>query len=317
MEPAAGRQVHRDQPPATDGQRQEPGRRRRPGARGAWAAASVTIYLTRCRAVAHVPRDPWSRTARAAPDGRRRRDRRRRVGARRLAAGHRGAEPTPHAVALDRVAHRPRDGVRHPRRRGVGRTAARGADGARSARAGAAGPRRGPRRCTIADGPDQADSRLRPRARRARSTARPPRDRIRRRKPWVFLRLRLFGWYVRFTSMPPRATAPGPGSGTAREAGSARFYGRSPVGRNAATRHPARRPRGRVSGTLVDAARHADRPIVAPGGGATLRASRRCGRRRGLPRWAPARQGRLRRIPVLPISTTVDAPVEMRRLVRA
>jgi hypothetical protein len=30
----------------------------------------------------------------------------------------------------------------------------------------------------------------------------PPRVRIRMRKPWVFLRLRLLGWYVRFTLVP-------------------------------------------------------------------------------------------------------------------
>jgi hypothetical protein len=27
------------------------------------------------------------------------------------------------------------------------------------------------------------------------------------RKPWVFLRFRVFGWYVRFTTLPPRVTA--------------------------------------------------------------------------------------------------------------
>jgi hypothetical protein len=44
---------------------------------------------------------------------------------------------------------------------------------------------------------------LRPRARRARRTARPPLVRIRRRKPWVFARLRLLGWYVRFKGRAP------------------------------------------------------------------------------------------------------------------
>ena len=34
-------------------------------------------------------------------------------------------------------------------------------------------------------------------ARRAEMMARPARVRMRRRKPWVFARRRLFGWYVR------------------------------------------------------------------------------------------------------------------------
>ena len=50
----------------------------------------------------------------------------------------------------------------------------------------------------VADTPDQAESRERPRARRALITARPPRVRILRRKPWVLLRLRVLGWKVRF-----------------------------------------------------------------------------------------------------------------------
>jgi hypothetical protein len=41
--------------------------------------------------------------------------------------------------------------------------------------------------------------RLRPLARRRRSTSRPPRVFLRARKPWVRLRLLLWGWYVRFT----------------------------------------------------------------------------------------------------------------------
>jgi hypothetical protein len=43
-------------------------------------------------------------------------------------------------------------------------------------------------------GGDQADRRARPLARRADSTARPARVRIRSRNPWVFARRRLFGW---------------------------------------------------------------------------------------------------------------------------
>ena len=51
-----------------------------------------------------------------------------------------------------------------------------------------------------------AHKRLRPLARRALRTARPPREDMRARKPWHLARLRLFGWYVRFISNPPRRT---------------------------------------------------------------------------------------------------------------
>src|SRR5436190_1062982 len=43
----------------------------------------------------------------------------------------------------------------------------------------------------------QADRRARPLARREVMMARPARVRMRSRKPWVFARRRLFGWYVR------------------------------------------------------------------------------------------------------------------------
>src|SRR4051794_14095815 len=44
------------------------------------------------------------------------------------------------------------------------------------------------------------EMRLRPLARRRRSTSRPPRVFLRARKPCVRLRLLLWGWYVRFTA---------------------------------------------------------------------------------------------------------------------
>ena len=44
---------------------------------------------------------------------------------------------------------------------------------------------------------DQADRRARPLPRRVARIARPARVRMRRRKPWVFARRRLFGWKVR------------------------------------------------------------------------------------------------------------------------
>ena len=50
---------------------------------------------------------------------------------------------------------------------------------------------------------NQADRRLRPRARRRASTRRPPLVAIRARNPWRRLRTRLLGWKVRFTSPTP------------------------------------------------------------------------------------------------------------------
>jgi hypothetical protein len=47
-------------------------------------------------------------------------------------------------------------------------------------------------------GLDQADSFLRPRARRARRMFRPPTVAVRARKPWRRARTRLLGWKVRF-----------------------------------------------------------------------------------------------------------------------
>ena len=103
-------------------------------------------------------------------------------------------------VALHRGAEAPADGVGHPRRiiGSIGEEAQRNRAGPLPA-----GPREGLERRTVANVPDQAERRFRPRARRARSTARPPLVRIRRRKPWVLARLRLFGWYVRFTGRAP------------------------------------------------------------------------------------------------------------------
>jgi len=49
----------------------------------------------------------------------------------------------------------------------------------------------------------QADRRARPLWRRAASTARPARVRMRSRKPWVFALRRLFGWNVRLLTGAP------------------------------------------------------------------------------------------------------------------
>jgi hypothetical protein len=51
----------------------------------------------------------------------------------------------------------------------------------------------------VPDPPDQADSRLRPLRRRDLMIARPARSDMRCRKPCFLARLRVFGWYVRFT----------------------------------------------------------------------------------------------------------------------
>src|SRR5262245_26418543 len=128
----------------------------------------------------------------------------------------RGTKPPTNPVAIDRGSATPPDGVRDPWRQVRPVEARAKGDGAcpMSGR-----PGEGLEGRTVADAPDQAESRFRPRARRERSTARPPRDRIRTRKPWVFLRLRVFGWYVRFKSLASsRSTARGSKQGPAREA---------------------------------------------------------------------------------------------------
>ena len=64
----------------------------------------------------------------------------------------------------------------------------------------AAGAARPPARCSPRRSA-QADRRSRPLARRADRMARPARVRMRSRKPWVFARRRLFGWYVRLLTV--------------------------------------------------------------------------------------------------------------------
>jgi hypothetical protein len=109
----------------------------------------------------------------------------------------RGSEASARPVARHRVADAASDRVRDARcGRFVGRDDANG-DGSAARRPYVRERLEGR---TVADRLAQAASRLRPRARRDLSTARPPRVRIRERNPWVFFRLRLFGWYVRFTN---------------------------------------------------------------------------------------------------------------------
>jgi hypothetical protein len=56
----------------------------------------------------------------------------------------------------------------------------------------------------------QAESSARPLRRRAERIARPARVRIRRRKPWVFARRRLFGWNVRLVTRVSNCLSRGP-----------------------------------------------------------------------------------------------------------
>ena len=113
-----------------------------------------------------------------------------------LVKGHRSSQTTSDAVPHDRRTGAFPDRVGHAWR--PGRVATHGTDRDR-ADSQPAGPREGLERLTVADAPDQAERRFRPRARRARMTALPPRVRIRMRKPCVLARLRLLGWNVRFT----------------------------------------------------------------------------------------------------------------------
>lgn len=142
----------------------------------------------------------------------------------------RGAQTPTGPVALHRVAEAPADGVRHPRRivGSLGEEAQRDRAGPLPA-----GPREGLERRTVADAPDQAERRFRPRARRARRMARPPLVRIRRRKPWVLARLRLLGWYVRFKEEPPRGGRARSGVGDRAGGGNGSVYGPDRPGRNA------------------------------------------------------------------------------------
>jgi hypothetical protein len=105
-------------------------------------------------------------------------------------AAERGAQAAPNPVPLDRATGAAAHGIRDAGR--SGRRAVDHADAERTA-AHCLGSGEGLKCSTVADRLRQAPSRLRPRARRDFSTARPPRVRIRMRKPWVLLRFRLLG----------------------------------------------------------------------------------------------------------------------------
>ena len=127
-----------------------------------------------------------------------------------------------------------------------------------------AGPREGLERRTVANAPDQAERRLRPRARRARNTARSPLVRIRRRKPWVLARLRLLGWYVRFKEEPPRGGRARSGVGDRAGGGNVPVYGPDPALRNAGQLR---------SGLVGTSGENPWNPLSHKDTGATLRAS--------------------------------------------
>ena len=82
---------------------------------------------------------------------------------------------------------------------------------------------------TVPDAPDHAERRTRPLARRDLMMARPARVDIRCRNPWRLARLRLFGWYVRFT-LPPDFLAPRSGRRHMPSARPARWRAERPWG---------------------------------------------------------------------------------------
>jgi hypothetical protein len=135
---------------------------------------------------------------------------------------------------------------------------------------------------------------------------------IRSRKPCVFLRLRLFGWYVRFTNWPPRGPRAGE-TGSAREAGGSTSLRAGAVGSQrvraaeragiAPSATPCRPSRAVLRcAPRTAAAGRADFP-----GGAREDPTGRARQDRGT---ATRRTGRrARRRPPL-ISTPVDVPVE-------
>jgi hypothetical protein len=142
---------------------------------------------------------------------------------------HSGTEPTPHAVADHRIADRPTDRERNPRWLRARRENRRAHLERSRSTTTPMGDR--PEHCAVTNAPDQAERLERPLPRRRPMTARPPRVRIRIRKPCVFFRFRLFGWNVLFThgllERPGRGG--GPGASALQDLTSARASGQGSV----------------------------------------------------------------------------------------
>ena len=110
-----------------------------------------------------------------------------------------GPQPAPDAVARRRAPDRATDGEPHPRRDGGGISDHRHPQRTYALGVRRAEPARTPRGPGCARSRREASPAL---GRRDLMMARPARVDIRCRNPWRFARLRLFGWYVRFT-LPP------------------------------------------------------------------------------------------------------------------
>jgi len=131
------------------------------------------------------------------------------------------AEPTANLIAHDRLADRPAHDESHlgllinassydqvadkQRPADPATTPGRGGEVRPAAHPGGCGKHRAPpsRHCTGQTRAGQTLTRARPLRRRAASTARPARVRMRSRNPCVFARRRLFGWNVRLLTETP------------------------------------------------------------------------------------------------------------------
>ena len=114
-----------------------------------------------------------------------------------LLATHRFAQPAPNPIAIDRPTDALGHGIGHAR--GFTGRAENRCPHLEHPRTAAAPTGQGPERFGVTYAPDQAESLARPLPRRRAINFRPARERMRRRNPWVFLRLRVFGWNVLFT----------------------------------------------------------------------------------------------------------------------
>jgi hypothetical protein len=124
---------------------------------------------------------------------------------------HHMTEPAADPVAFDRVSAAATDRVGHSGRAGLCRAAAAQHEWASPHAASRGESTKG---AWVTDSPDQAESRVRPFARRFFSNARPARVCMRWRNPCFLLRRRLLGWNVRFTHglLGPRVSAQGLGA---------------------------------------------------------------------------------------------------------